>query len=118
MQKLALFLALGCPVLAHLFLFWGQFLQLSYPGKVSVPEANLPPCLHALSVETAMIIYTNLNRNITGEMFCTAWDQAPSDAAFSVVPSLDAAARAQLSAAQPLHSGQGPGPPALLVVAG
>lgn len=115
MQKLALFLALGDPVLAHLFLFWGQFLQISYPRKVSVPEAAPP---HALSVETAMIIYTNLNRNITEEMFCTAWDQAPTDAAFSVVPSLDAAARAQLSAAQPLHCSQGPGSSALLVVAG
>lgn len=71
-----------------------------------------------LSVETTMVICTNLINNITGAMFYKAQDQAQSNAAFSVVPSLDAAARAQLSEAKPLHSSQGPGPPALLVVAG
>lgn len=65
-----------------------------------------------------MVICTNPINNITGVMFCRAWDRAQSNAAFSVVPSLDAAARAQLSEAKPLRSSQGPGPPALLVVAG
>lgn len=116
MQKLTLFLVLGYCV-GPLVLVLGSSSVTFLLRKIEGPQGKQQPP-HALSVETAMIICTNLNRNITGEMLCTAWGQAPSDTAFSVVPSLDAAARAQLSAAQPLRSSQGPGPPAVLVVAG
>lgn len=111
MQKLALSLPLGYRI-GPPVLVLGSVSVL--PRKIECPQGTQTP----VPVETAMIICTNLNRHITGEMFCTAWDLALSDAAFSVVPSLDAAARARLSAAQPLRSSQGPGPPAVLVVAG